>query len=95
MLILKKFSAAWCGPCKSFEPVVEDVCEELGDSIRLEKIDVDKSLDLARKYNVRTIPYLVLEDEKGNVLWTRSGTMNKTLLLTVLQQHVQIYDVEL
>jgi thioredoxin 1 len=43
------FSAAWCGPCKQFGPVMEQV----GQSVRVEKVDVDKLPDLAQAYNVR------------------------------------------
>jgi len=50
------FSAAWCGPCKQFGPVMEQV----GQSVRVEKVDVDKLPDLAQAYNVRSIPTVVI-----------------------------------
>jgi thioredoxin 1 len=50
------FSAAWCGPCKQFGPVMEQV----GQSVRVEKVDVDKLPDLAQAYNVRSVPTVVI-----------------------------------
>ena len=50
------FSAPWCGPCKQFGPVMEQV----GQSVRVEKVDVDKLPDLAQAYNVRSVPTVVI-----------------------------------
>jgi thioredoxin len=50
------FSAAWCGPCKQFGPVMEQV----GQSVRVEKVDVDKLPDLAQAYNVRSVPTVII-----------------------------------
>ena len=50
------FSAPWCGPCKQFGPVMEQV----GQSVRVEKVDVDNLPDLAQAYNVRSVPTVVI-----------------------------------
>jgi thioredoxin 1 len=59
MKTMKYFSATWCGPCKSFKPVMNEIAGE-GHSVQF--IDIDQSQDLAAKYNVRSVPTTVIED---------------------------------
>ena len=56
---LKYFSAAWCGPCKTFKPIIEEISSE-GHSVQF--IDIDTSSDLAERYNVRSVPTVVVEE---------------------------------
>jgi len=60
MKTVKYFSATWCGPCKTFKPIMQEVAGE--GSIIVEFIDVDQQQDLAAKYNVRSIPATVIEE---------------------------------
>ena len=57
--VLVDFWAEWCGPCKAIGPVIDQVAEEIGDSAKVGKVNVDGSRDLAVKYNVRSIPLLL------------------------------------
>ena len=63
------FYATWCGPCKMFGPVFEEVSKE--SNINFVKIDVDKENDIARRYGVMTIPTVILfkngEEVKRNI----------------------------
>jgi thioredoxin 1 len=63
---LKDFYADWCGPCKTQDPILEDLEEEYGD-VEFEKIDVDENQDVANEYQVRSIPTLVVENDDGIV----------------------------
>ena len=63
---LKDFYADWCGPCKTQDPILEDLEEEYGN-VEFEKIDVDENQDVANEYQVRSIPTLVVENEDGIV----------------------------
>ena len=59
MKTMKYFSATWCGPCKVFKPVMNEIA---GEGYHVEFIDVDNLSDLASKYNVRSVPTTVIEE---------------------------------
>lgn len=58
--ILVDFYADWCGPCKMLAPVLEQVSTEMGEKVKVVKINVDDAEDIARKYRVMSIPTMVL-----------------------------------
>ena len=64
---LKDFYADWCGPCKTQDPILEEMEEDWGDRVSFEKIDVDENQDVANQYQVRSIPTLVVENDDGVV----------------------------
>ncbi|WP_159902977.1 thioredoxin domain-containing protein [Salinirussus salinus] len=63
---LKDFYADWCGPCKTQDPILEDLEEEYED-VSFEKINVDEQQDVANEYQVRSLPTLIIENEDGIV----------------------------
>jgi thioredoxin 1 len=63
---LKDFYADWCGPCKTQDPILEDLEEEWSD-VEFEKIDVDENQDVANEYQVRSLPTLIVENDEGIV----------------------------
>jgi thioredoxin 1 len=77
------FTAAWCGPCKTFKPVVQEVNAELGLGISF--IDVDQQKEMAQRYGVSSVPTIIVENG-GNVLYRNSGVMSKPQLKQVLSQ---------
>jgi thioredoxin 1 len=64
---IKDFYADWCGPCKTQDPILEDLEEDYGDRVTFENIDVDENEDVANEYQVRSIPTVVIEDDDGVV----------------------------
>ena len=63
--VLIDFWASWCGPFKMMSPVIDEIAEEMGDSIKVCKINIDEEQNLAVKYNVMSIPtFIVLKDGK-------------------------------
>lgn len=58
--VLVDFWASWCGPCKMMGPVVEQIAEDMGDSARVCKINIDEQPELASQYNVMSIPTFIL-----------------------------------
>ena len=79
-LVLVDFFATWCQPCKMMHPILKQVKDVLGDRIRIIKIYVDTHSALANKYQIQSVPTLMLF-RKGEVLWRASGVMQKAELL--------------
>ena len=63
---LKDFYADWCGPCKTQDPILEELKEQWTD-IEFEKIDVDEKQEIANEYQVRSLPTLIVENDDGVV----------------------------
>ncbi|WP_226012061.1 thioredoxin domain-containing protein [Halomicrobium salinisoli] len=63
---LKDFYADWCGPCKTQDPILEELEEDWPD-VDFEKVNVDEEQDVANEYQVRSLPTLVVENDDGVV----------------------------
>jgi len=63
---LKDFYADWCGPCKTQDPILEELKEAYPDVV-FEKVDVDEDQETANEYSVRSLPTLVVENDDGIV----------------------------
>ncbi len=63
---LKDFHADWCGPCKTQDPILDDLEEDYG-GVEFEKVDVDQNQDVANQYQVRSLPTLIIENDDGVV----------------------------
>ena len=87
-LTLVDFFATWCGPCKMMHPVLEQLKENFGDSIRILKIDVDKAQELAMNYRIQSVPTLMLFRE-GQQLWRQSGAMPLAELTNIINSYKQ------
>lgn len=82
--VLVDFFADWCGPCKMLTPVLKQVKEELGESIKIIKIDVDKNQSLASKYQVRGVPTMLLF-KNGSQVWRQSGVLQKDEIINIIK----------
>ncbi len=81
--VLVDFSAEWCGPCKMMVPILDQVKNELGDQVKVVKIDVDKNQALAGAYNVKGVPTLMIFKE-GKLTWSESGVRQASELVGLL-----------
>lgn len=84
--VLVDFKAEWCGPCKAMAPILSDVKAEVGDKVRIIKIDVDKNPGLARQFQVQGVPTLALF-KKGELLWKQAGVMPKEEVIARLKEN--------
>ena len=84
--VLVDFAAEWCGPCKMMKPVLEQLHQQMGNKVRIIKIDIDKSPAAANTYQVQSVPTLILF-QKGKSLWRQSGVLQVSQLIKIIQQH--------
>lgn len=86
-LVLVDFHATWCGPCKVLAPILKQVKDEMGDTLKVVKIDVDKNQALSNLYQVRGVPTLLLF-KNGNQVWRESGVVQKEQLIALAKTHL-------
>lgn len=79
-LVLIDFFAEWCGPCKMLSPIVDQVADEFEGKVKIFKLDVDDAQEIASKYNVMSIPNLLLF-KGGEVVEQLVGAMPKEQLV--------------
>lgn len=86
-LVLVDFFATWCQPCKMMHPILEQLKSQLGNKIRVIKIDVDRNNTTAARFNIQSVPTLMLF-RKGEVLWRRSGVTQSIELLQIINSYL-------
>ena len=94
-LVLVDFFATWCQQCKMMcrvanalgaHPVLENIKQQLGDSIRIIKVDVDKYQQTAAQYRVQSVPTLMLF-RNGQNPWRQSEAISASSLLSIIKQY--------
>jgi len=82
--VLIDFYADWCGPCKMQSPIIDSVEEELADSIKVGKINVDDNPELASNFEIMSIPTLIII-KNGEVIKQFVGITSKSELIEALK----------
>ena len=82
--VLVDFFATWCGPCKYQAPILEELASAIGDEARIIKIDIDRNQAVAAKFNVRSVPTLMIF-KNGEVMWKEAGVKEKEQLIQLLR----------
>jgi len=85
--VLVDYWAEWCGPCKAIAPLLEDLAKDYGGKLKIAKVNVDENQQLARKYNIKAIPTLMLFKD-GNVQASKLGMMSKPQLTAFLDSNI-------
>lgn len=85
--VLVDFWAEWCGPCKMIGPILEELDNEMGDRVKIVKVDVDNNNQIAMKFAIRSIPTLILVKE-GAVIAQHIGAASKAQLEGFINQNI-------
>jgi thioredoxin 1 len=87
--VLIDFYADWCGPCKQFSPIIQEVKNEMKDIVRVIKIDVDRNESLSQKLGIMSIPTVVIY-KNGKLEWRASGMQTKQTLIDKINEIASI-----
>ena len=88
-LVFVDFFATWCGPCKMMHPVLEGLKKQLGERVKIVKIDIDSPVNrqLVNSYQVQAVPTLMLF-KAGKMVWRQSGAMQATQICQVIEKYL-------
>ncbi|HUB92731.1 MAG TPA: thioredoxin [Candidatus Saccharimonadales bacterium] len=85
--VVVDFWAPWCGPCRIFSPIIDEVSKEMEGKVKFAKLNTDENQEIAQKYNIMSIP-TVLIFEKGTVKATSVGALPKESFKSWLHKNV-------
>ncbi len=81
------FWAEWCGPCRQLLPIMEEVSKEMGDKVKIYKMNVDESPESAAKFGIRSIPSVFLFKD-GKQVDVRVGLNSKETMVSWIKEHM-------
>jgi thioredoxin 1 len=86
MLIVKRYTAEWCQPCKQLAPVFNELQNEMTD-VSFQTIDVDQNRDTALENNISSVPTVIFEKE-GQQVYRFSGVLQKSVIAGIIKKHL-------
>jgi len=85
--VIVDFHALWCGPCKVQSPILKQIAEELGDKVKVIKIDVEQNQAIAIRFNIQSVPTLMIF-KNGEVKYQQAGVHTKPQLMNILTNNL-------
>lgn len=87
MVKVKKFSATWCGPCRALAPVMNEIKGQFS-SVKFEEYDVDNEVDEVMKYNVTSVPTVIVERD-GVIMERFTGLSSKVAYINAINEAIK------
>jgi len=85
MLVVKRYTAAWCGPCKQLAPVFEELQNEMINEVMFRTIDIDENREATMAANISSVPTVVLEKD-GEPVYRFSGVLPKSVIAGTIRK---------
>lgn len=82
--VIVDFYAVWCGPCKTMSPIIDSIAEELGDTVKVGKVDTDENMNLAGEYGILSIPTILIF-KNGEVVANFVGVTGKEKIIEAVK----------
>ncbi|WP_099189440.1 thioredoxin [Tepidibacter mesophilus] len=86
-VVVVDFFAEWCGPCKMLAPVFENLDEEIGDKVKFMKVDIDRDINLAEKFQITSVPTMIVF-KNGKPVDTITGFRPKDMIKSQIETHL-------
>src|SRR5437763_8996550 len=86
-LLIADFWAPWCGPCRQLTPVIDRIADQFAGKAKVGKVNVDENQELAVKYDVATIPRVMIFKGTDQPVFQHVGTISDAELAKVINQH--------
>lgn len=85
--VIVDFHAVWCGPCKTQSPILKQVADALGERIRVIKVDVDQNQVLASRYQIQSVPTLMIF-KNGAIIHKQAGVHTQQQIMDILTNNM-------
>jgi thioredoxin 1 len=87
--VMVDFYADWCMPCRILSPILTNLAEDMGDEIRILKLDIEKNKEIVQKYKIYSVPTIYLF-QNGEVIWKGSGARSKEELKRIIRSKTKL-----
>ena len=85
--VLVDFWATWCGPCRKLGPVVDEIAESYDGKVKFVKVNVEESLETAKRYSISGLPSLLVF-KNGEAVERMAGLMPKSTIISNIEKHL-------
>jgi len=85
--VLVDFFATWCPPCKMIAPFIKELAQEMQDTVKIVKLDTDNAQDIAQRYEIKSIPTLIMFNG-GNIVNKKIGGASKDDIKAFIESNI-------